>query len=293
MTRFRQEEGEQRFRNALSPRTEDVHDAMSFFATRVTESMDSDLLLNRWWKVRRTPPVERLILDHDFNFEVDCERAARYWEARLAGAAALEELVKQGYLATEGQQQRTEEVRQGFTTVTPESGGGTTGSFDVSSVRQSYPSRVRPPAFAKPWDGPTKDDAGFARESATASVARPLGVIVSNEIREEAIGDLELLEGSLRALVDTGELTPESKRLITEQAYPLMDELRDILRRVTDEESERRNWVKQTAAAGGKLFGTLHGAARLTAPFTGVLASAPGAIKEGTAIVEAIMANLG
>lgn len=295
MPRFREEEGKARFAQAIELRPEDVEAAKAYLMGRVTGSaeVDGTKLINDWWKARKTPPVEQLMLDDDYGFDRQCVQAARYWESRLAGAQALRELVGAGHLDREGAATRTETIHQRFTTVTPESSGGTSGGWNLGEFAIEHPARVKKGPYSKPWAGPTSAASDFEREGPTATAARPLGVIANPRISEQAFEALNEMETALRALIESGTLTPESRRLLNEQAFELIDRLRDLLRIVTASEVERRGLIRKAATAGGELMGTLSSAARLAAPFTGLLASAPEAIANGHKMVASVMANLG
>lgn len=298
--RIRQEDGDRRFREALERRIaeaghEEVDQGKGYFVTLIgPEGQPGERLIREWWRVCGYPPMKELIYDEDYDFDDQLARVTRHWCARLGAARALFELAQEGYIEAEGNSLATERVQQAATDVTPESGGGWGGSVHGTEIWDvQYPARVKRGPFAKQWDRPEASIESLrSRRPTVSSPGHAVGVIVDSRIREEAFKALGDLENDLRALVDSGNLSDASKRLIEDQAYELIDKLRSILRRVTENERERQGWLKDAIATSGSLLGTLSGVAKVAAPVTGVLASAPAAIANGVRITESILAAL-
>lgn len=280
----------QRIRNQFTETirlsAEQVRAAKDYFAEAVVEPTDGAALISQWWKMRKAPPVVELILDEDYGFTDACGRAARYWENRLSAAQALKELVIEGYVDRVGDWAPTEQINQGYTTVTSESRSGNSGGWSLAQFGVQYPGKVTKGPFAKKWT-PLAPANGADEMPPVASELQPLGAIVDPTFRGQAIEALNELEQQLIALVDSGELGQESKTLITEQAYPLIDELKKVLREVATNEHERSGIIRRAAISTGKAFGTLAGAGRLVAGVH-VLATLPAVIDDGLKLLGSI-----
>lgn len=286
MQRIREEDARTQFTTAITLSEAQVRTAKDYFAEAVSDPVDGTTLIGQWWRRRKTPPVEHLILDEDYGFTDACIRAARYWESRLCAAEALRELVNEGYLDRVGSVVHVEGVHQGYTTVTPESGSGTTGGWSLDRFNIEYPARVTKGPFAKTWTA-LPADSELASIPAIPTVLQPLGAIASPKISGDAIEALNELERQLIVLVESGDLSRESKTLITEQAYILIDELRTILREVATNEHARAGLIRRAATTTGKVLGTLASAGRLVAGVQG-LANSPAVFEEGEKILHSI-----
>ncbi len=284
MKRIREEDGRARFLQAIEPRPEHVTAAKNFIADSVSGPADGAGLIQNWWKMAGRRPIAQLILDEDYGFSEDCERAARHWECRLAAARALDELERAGHIDRVGDARGTERVNQAFTTVTPESGSGTTGSWTLDSLDVSYPQRVTKGPYSRPW---TQVPVQSEHVSPAASPGQPLGAILSDQTREEAIEFLKQLANDLRALADSGELEPSAKLLIEDRALSLITELQEILSVVVPSEPERRGLVRRALSKAGEGVGTLADIGRLASDVGG-LSKIPRILSDGLQGLESI-----
>jgi hypothetical protein len=293
MATVRPDEAQKRFADAIVLEREDVDAAMDYFVARVESPTDSELLLRRWWRVRRTPPKGALILDEDYEFEVECQRAAAYWISRLTGALALYELVKGGWLATDSEQFPVAEVNQQYTTITPESGSGSSGGFHLDKFRVPYPARVRPPVVAKSWTRPERADSSFSQVEPVASQTSPMGVIKEEARRIEALDALAEVARMINQLIESGELSPENRRLLEGPAQELLGELLRLLQTVVATERERRGLVARARDAVGETIGVVRSVTTLAAPMLTGLANAPAALDTVYKILQGIQHSIG